>query len=81
MSGNNVVSVDLKYEEAALRRQFIHKRSIKNDDIKKTTYGHLSLHCLLYTHRRHIAEQTPLIKIFDDEHGQLPVLAAFGPEQ
>ncbi len=43
MSGNNVVSVELKYEEAALRRQFIHKRSIKNDDIKKTTYGHLAL--------------------------------------
>lgn len=44
MSGNNVVSIDLKYEEAALRRQFIHKRSIKNDDIKKTTYGHLALY-------------------------------------
>ncbi len=44
MSGNNVVSIDLKYEEAALRRQFIHKRSIKYDDIKKTTYGHLALY-------------------------------------
>lgn len=43
MSGNNITSLELKYEEAALRRQFIHKRSIKNDDIKKTTYGHLAL--------------------------------------
>ncbi len=42
-AGGNVVSVELKYEEAALRRQFMHKRSIKNDDIKKTSYGHLSL--------------------------------------
>lgn len=43
MSGSNVVSIELKYEEAALRRQFVHKRSIKNDDIKKTSYGHISL--------------------------------------
>ncbi len=43
MAGSNVVSIELKYEEAALRRQFIHKRSIKNDDIKKTSYGHISL--------------------------------------
>ena len=44
MSGNNIVAIELKYEEAALRRQFIHKRSIKNDDIKKTSYGHLALY-------------------------------------
>lgn len=44
MSGTNVVSIDLRYEEAAMRRQFSHKRSIKNDDIKKTSYGHLQLH-------------------------------------
>ena len=25
-------------------RQFIHKRSIKNDDIKKTSYGHINLY-------------------------------------
>lgn len=44
MAGSNVVSIELKYEEAALRRQFIHKRSIKNDDIKKTSYGHINLY-------------------------------------
>ncbi len=43
ISGNNITAIDLKYEEAALRRQFSHKRSIKNDDVKKTSYGHISL--------------------------------------
>jgi len=43
LSGNNIVSVELKYEEAAMRRQFSHRRSIKNDDVKKTTYGHITL--------------------------------------
>jgi len=44
MSGNNVVAIELRFEEAAMRRQFSHKRSIKNDDIKKTTYGHITTH-------------------------------------
>jgi hypothetical protein len=43
LSGNNIVSIELKFEEAALRRQFVHKRIIRNDDIKKTTYGHISI--------------------------------------
>lgn len=46
LSGNNISSLELVYEEAAMRRQFTHKRSIKNDDIRKTSYGHL----LLYYH-------------------------------
>lgn len=46
MSGSNVASIELVYEETAMRRQFTHKRSIKNDDIRKTSYGHL----LLYYH-------------------------------
>ncbi|MBX3723007.1 MAG: hypothetical protein KF713_14295 [Turneriella sp.] len=44
MNGGNITAIELKYEEAALRRQFSHKRSIKNDDIKKTSYGHISLY-------------------------------------
>lgn len=43
LAGGNIVSVDLRYEEAALRRQVMAKRSIFNDDIKKTSYGHLKL--------------------------------------
>lgn len=46
LSGNNISSIELVYEEAAMRRQFMHRRSIKNDDIRKTSYGHL----LLYYH-------------------------------
>lgn len=42
LSGNTIISVELKYEEAALRRQFSHRRSIKNDDVKKTSYGHIT---------------------------------------
>ncbi|HRP70727.1 MAG TPA: hypothetical protein PLY93_14470, partial [Turneriella sp.] len=44
MNGNNIQGIELKYEETALRRQFSHKRSIKNDDISKTSYGHISLY-------------------------------------
>ena len=46
LNGNNISSIEIVYEEAALRRQFKHKRSIKNDDVRKTSYGHL----LLYYH-------------------------------
>jgi hypothetical protein len=46
MNGSNIAAIELRYEEAAMRRQFMHKRSIKNDDIRKTSYGHL----LLYYH-------------------------------
>jgi hypothetical protein len=42
LSGTTVVAIELRFEEAAMRRQFSHKRSIKNDDIKKTTYGHIT---------------------------------------
>jgi len=42
LSGKSIVSLELKYEEAAMRRQFSHKRAIKNDDIKKTSYGHIT---------------------------------------
>lgn len=44
ISGNNITSVELKYEEASLRRQFFHRRSIKNDDARKTAYGHIRLY-------------------------------------
>ncbi|MBV6492410.1 MAG: hypothetical protein LDLANPLL_00403 [Turneriella sp.] len=44
MNGNNIQGIELKYEEAALRRQFSHKRSIINDDISKTSYGHINLY-------------------------------------
>jgi len=38
-----ISSIELKYEESALRRQFTQRRVIKNDDIKKTTYGHITM--------------------------------------
>ncbi|MCS6972442.1 MAG: hypothetical protein NZL89_05390 [Leptospiraceae bacterium] len=44
MAGNNIAAIELRYEEAAMRRQFSHKRSIKNDDVRKTTYGHIVLY-------------------------------------
>lgn len=46
LNGSGISSIELRYEEAAMRRQFSHKRSIRNDDIRKTSYGHL----LLYYH-------------------------------
>lgn len=46
MTATGIASLEMLYEEAAMRRQFMHKRSIRNDDFRKTTYGHL----LLYYH-------------------------------
>ncbi len=68
MSGNNVVAVELKYEEAALRRQFIHKRSIKNDDIKKTSYGHVSLY---YHAEGDTSKSEVLVNMSSSDRGKL----------
>ncbi|MBL8032995.1 MAG: hypothetical protein JNJ69_04800 [Leptospiraceae bacterium] len=68
MSGNNIISIELKYEEAALRRQFIHKRSIKNDDIKKTTYGHLAL---FYHAEGDTSKSEVLVNMSSSDRGKL----------
>lgn len=68
MSGNTVTAIELRYEEAALRRQFSHKRSIKNDDIKKTTYGHISL---FYHAEGDTAKSEVLVNMSTTDRGKL----------
>ena len=75
MSGNNVVAVELKYEEAALRRQFIHKRSIKNDDIKKTSYGHVSLY---YHAEGDTSKSEVLVNMSSSDRGKLFAMYIYG---
>lgn len=68
LNGNVVTAIELKYEEASLRRQFSHKRSIKNDDIKKTSYGHIAL---FYQAEGDVAKSEVLVNMSSTDRAKL----------